>query len=767
MLMPILLAARLAFSAADTVHLVLVATVDVHGQATEWDYLHGGPAPGGLSRVAAVLDSLRNANPGRVILLDGGDALTGSLFGSYFAYVAPPASHPVIDAMNALQYDAATLGEHDFDGGVAALNRRLGDGRFPVVSSNLRVVGREDTLALHSYVVLQRAGIRVGITGFTTPGASVWNHDQLQGRLHLTRLADALPPVIPEMRRDADFVVLIAHAGLDEAASYDTTGIGAENGMAAAATEAARPDLVLLGHTGRIIADTVINGVHFIQAGHDAEQLGIVEVDLVQHDGHYVPVRIRGHTLSLAKVAVPAAVQRRLAEQHRTLQAWTNDILGTTSGSMRAASSRVEDTPVAQWMTDLLRRRAGADVAAITIFDPRAGLELGEVPRSQVLNLYPSDYTLRAVRVTGAVLQSYLERSARHFFVDSTGRVATNRFLPGAAYDVVGGVDYVIDLSKPAGQRIRDLKLKGRPLEPTDTLTLALSSGRLNGIGGYDMLRDAPVIYDQGERIVDLLMDDLHSRKMLRPEDFGRPHWRIEPAAMAAQARTLYVKPGGPVVAAKPAPQAPLFAPDPRKVRDDSLRRAALLADSAANRPVTSFTNPVGRGPGGGSLGALVADAFRTSLRTDIGLVGTSELTADLPSGLLTTGGFNAAWPDHSLLERITVQGAQLESLLEHAVAAGEPSVAVSGLQVSYDPRRPVGNRLRSVLLPSGRKISRDAKYTIALTQALASALDLPADAGTASEATSTTTFDALQGYLKVLRSPITPPDGPRIKPTS
>jgi 2',3'-cyclic-nucleotide 2'-phosphodiesterase/3'-nucleotidase len=546
--------------------------------------------------------------------------------------------------MNTLQYDAATLGEHDFDGGVAALNRRLGDGRFPVVSANLRVVGREDTLALHSYVVLQRAGIRVGVTGFTTPGASVWNHDQLQGRLRLTRLTDALPPVIPEMRRDADLVILLAHAGLDEPASYDTTGIGPENGMAAAAAGAARPDLVILGHTGRILGDTVINGVHFVQAGHDAEQLAIIDVDLIQRDGHYVPVRIRGHTLSLAKVAVPPAVQRRLAEQHRTLQAWTNDVLGTTTASMRAASSRVEDTPVAQWMTDLLRRRAGADVAAITIFDPRAGLELGEVPRSQILALYPSDYTLRAVRVSGAMLQSYLERSARHFFVDSTGRVATNRYLPGSAYDVVGGVDYVIDLSKPAGERIRDLRFKGRPVAATDTLTLALSSGRLNGIGGYDMLRDAPVIYDQGERIVDLLMDDLHSRKMLRPEDFSRPHWHIEPAALAAQARAIYVKPGGPVAAARPSAPPPLFAPDPRKGREDSLRRAALLADSAANRPVASFTNPVARGPGGGSLGALVADAFRTSLRTDIGLVGTNELTSDLPAGQLTTGGFDAAF---------------------------------------------------------------------------------------------------------------------------
>jgi hypothetical protein len=122
-----------------------------------------------------------------------------------------------------------------------------------------------------------------------------------------------------------------------------------------------------------------------------------------------------------------------------------------------------------------------------------------------------------------------------------------------------------------------------------------------------------------------------------------------------------------------------------------------------------------------------------------------------------------------SPLERLTVQGVQLESLLEQVVAAGEPSAAVSGLQVSYDPKRPAGSRLRSVLLPSGRKVSRDAKYTIALTHTLLTSLNVPSDGKTApsSEATSTSTFDALQGYLKLLRSPITPPDGPRIKPAS
>ena len=763
MLMPLLVAAGLAQGPADTVHLVLVATTDVRGQVTEWDYLRDAPGQGGLARAAAELDFLRNTYSGRVILLDAGDAITGTPFGSYYTYVAPPQSSPVVDAMNTLQYDVATLGEHDFDQGVATLNRRISDARFPMVSANLRVVGKEDTLAFRSYLVLKRQEVRIAVAGLTTPGAGLWNREQLQGRLRLTRFADAITPVLPEMRRDGDLVVVLAHAGLDEPSTYDTTGIGGENGAGILATGKIRPDLVILGHTGRTITDTVINGVHFVQAGRDAERLAVVHVDMVRRESGWSLVRVRGESVPLEAFSVPATFQRRFRELHRVVQGWTDEILGTLSASMRATSARVEDTPLTQWMTDLMRRRAGADVAAITVFDTRAGLDLGEVSRRQVLALYPQDYTLRAVQMTGAQFLAYLERSARHFYVDSTGRVATNLFLPGSSYDVIGGADYVIDLSKPAGSRIRGVKVRGRAVVAWDTLTFAVASARIAGVGGYDMLRNAPVIYDQGERIVDLLMDDLHSRKMLRPEDFGTSHWHIEPEAQASQARALYVKAGAPLVAARAAPNpTPLFGPDPRKIRSDSLRQAALRADSAANRPVASLALPLTRGAAGGPLGALVADAYRTALRADFGFVATTELTSDFAAGTITAGVLNSSWPDRSQLQRVTLKGSGVMAVLEQLVAGAAPSAAISGLTVRYDPNRPAGNRIRSALLPAGKKISRDASYSIALSSGLLGTLTLPAGAEAAQQS-STTTFDAFSGYLRLLPQPITPPDGARL----
>ena len=116
------------------------------------------------------------------------------------------------------------------------------------------------------------------------------------------------------------------------------------------------------------------------------------------------------------------------------------------------------------------------------------------------------------MRISGAQLKDYLERSARYFQVDPVGRIALNDSVPGYNYDVVAGARYDIDLRRPVGDRIRDLAVRGRPVQPADSFTLAVNSYRQTGAGGYDMLRGAPVVYDKGERIRDLLIEEIRTR---------------------------------------------------------------------------------------------------------------------------------------------------------------------------------------------------------------------------------------------------------------
>jgi 2',3'-cyclic-nucleotide 2'-phosphodiesterase (5'-nucleotidase family) len=130
------------------------------------------------------------------------------------------------------------------------------------------------------------------------------------------------------------------------------------------------------------------------------------------------------------------------------------------------------------------------------------------------------------VKISGEQLREYLEHSARYFRADANG-IEPDPAIPGYNYDVVGGVDYEIDVARPVGERITRLEYRGRPVAATDTFTMAVSSFRQEGGGGFSMLHGAPVVYDQQREIRDLLIDEVKRRVTLTPSDYAGSHWRV------------------------------------------------------------------------------------------------------------------------------------------------------------------------------------------------------------------------------------------------
>ncbi|MGH7444533.1 MAG: 5'-nucleotidase C-terminal domain-containing protein, partial [Longimicrobiales bacterium] len=155
----------------------------------------------------------------------------------------------------------------------------------------------------------------------------------------------------------------------------------------------------------------------------------------------------------------------------------------------------------------------------------------GDITIADVAALYPYDNTLKAIRITGAQLRAYLEKSAEYFdgFPAPDGSVI-NFDVPGYNFDVISGVDYILDVSRPIGQRVTLLSYEGAAVRDAQTFTLALNNYRQSGVGGYSMIADAPVVYDRQEDIRELLIDEVRRRGTIRPEDYYVPSWRLMPA---------------------------------------------------------------------------------------------------------------------------------------------------------------------------------------------------------------------------------------------
>jgi 2',3'-cyclic-nucleotide 2'-phosphodiesterase/3'-nucleotidase len=521
--------------AQDTVRVAVVATTDIHGRAMHWDYVTGTEAPWGLTRAATVVDSLRRAGP--VVLVDAGGMLQGDPLATYLATEGGLAGHPVVDVMNAMRYDAFAVGNHDFDFGLDAFLAAMQNAAFPVLAANVYTVDASARRVFGAVAIVERGGVRVGIAGFTNPGASVWNAAQLRGRLNIRAIPDEAEQALTDLgSAGVDLKVVVMHSGISEPSTYNPAGVGQENVGAQMAELDVKPDLVVLGHTQRTLVDFSVNGVHFMQPRSYTEGLAVAHVTLVRADETrpFRVTEIESEEVLLGQVPPDPVLTRRLSTAHNVVQTWASEPIGEVNEHWSAQFARAGDTPVIDFINHVQRSRAGAQLSATPAVNTTVAFGPGRVRRRDILGLFPDESRLMSVRIDGRTLRSFLEKTAEYFLTYEAGQPIVNPEVLGSDFVIVSGMDYTIDASRAPGSRIRQMVYDGRLVSATDTFTMALESYRRVGGGGYDMIPGLPVVYDEGERIRDLLMDEVRQRGVLDSASYFVGSWQIAPPAASA-----------------------------------------------------------------------------------------------------------------------------------------------------------------------------------------------------------------------------------------
>ncbi|MCC7055586.1 MAG: 5'-nucleotidase C-terminal domain-containing protein [Gemmatimonadaceae bacterium] len=525
--------------------LVVLATTDVHGRLRAWDYYDSRPdSAHSLAAAATIVDSVRAAHPGNVLLLDAGDLLQGNPLTTVAARAGSGGPHPVIAAMNAMGYDAATVGNHEFNYGLPLLRRAMAQARFPFLSANAQATRRPDAFA--SFTLVRRGDLTVGVVGATTPGVMVWDRDHVRGRLQYRDIIPSLRRATAAARRaGADIVVAVVHAGLDGAASYDTvqTGLPSENVVGRIPREVPGVDLVVYGHSHREMVDTVVAGVRLMQPRNYAGSVGVATLHLERGARNAWVVRSStGRAIATRRHAESPAVLAATDDAHRRALAYVAESIGTTRVAWRADQARAVDMPLTDLVGEVMRRVSGAQLAASPVFTTDARLDSGTITVSSIAKLYPFENTLRAVRISGAQLRAYLEHSARYFQTWSPGMTGplVNPAVPGFNFDLVVGAQYEMDLSKPVGQRVVGLAVNGRAVQDGDAYTIALSNYRQTGGGGYAMIAGAPLVYESKGDIREMIVDAVRTAGRLDPAEWSSVNWRITPAAAATAAQASF-----------------------------------------------------------------------------------------------------------------------------------------------------------------------------------------------------------------------------------
>jgi len=428
-------------------------------------------------------------------------------------------------AMNALGYEAMVLGNHEFNFGLKNLARAREDARFPWLSANTIAAPASAVKPFQAYIVKSVGGVKAAVIGITTPSIPSWEQPENYRGLKFVDGVEAAAATVAELRRRErpDLIVAAVHAGLGGRGENMTSGIAARvSGI----------DAIVYGHSHRREPGAYIGDVLLVQPQQWGMSLARVDFDMKKGAAGWTVAAKRSRLIPVtAKTQADAGILDLAKPYHDLTERYLKTPVAESPATLAGVLGRVEDTALVDAIHEVQMHYAKADVSFTALFNPRLQVPPGPVTVRQIAALYPYDNDLYAVEGDGRMVKDALENAARYYLSCRTPACdqgpLTNRAVMGYNYDMAQGVSYEVDLSRPAGERIRNLAWKGKPLRPDQKLRIAVNHYRAGGSGGYGMFRGARIVWRSSEDLRSLAVSYYIERRRLPA---GADHnWRIVP----------------------------------------------------------------------------------------------------------------------------------------------------------------------------------------------------------------------------------------------
>ena len=520
--------------APERVQITILGTTDLHGNINPIDYYTNKPDNRGLAKVATLIKRIRGEQP-NVLLIDSGDTIQGSPLESFHGRKNNQPRDPMMLVMNSLKYDAMTVGNHEYNFGLKVLEKARQEAQFPWLSANTYETKTGKT-HYQPYLIRDVAGVKIGILGLTTPGIPNWDNPPNYAGLEFHNpISEAMKWVaVLRGKEKVDVVVVAMHMGLGEDLRTGEVSPGQvphENDAVQIAKQVPGIDVIFMGHTHRDVPSLYINGVLITQANAWGRHLARADMYLEKSpQGWRVYAKAARTIPTDDRVEADPEVVKLAEPYDRETQAWLGRTIGESAADLSAKDARFRDTAILDLIQKVQLEAGNADVSMVASFNSEARIAKGPVSVRDIAGLYVYENTLAVLEVTGQQLKAALEHSAEYFKTYVPGKPITeqiNEKIPSYNFDIAEGVNYELDISKPIGQRIQNLTFKGQPVKPDQKFRLATNNYRVNGGGGYEMYKAAPVVYRSSEEIRELIIDWLEKHKTVPTEPNN--NWKLVP----------------------------------------------------------------------------------------------------------------------------------------------------------------------------------------------------------------------------------------------
>lgn len=473
--------------------LQVLATNDVHGSWFATDYVTGAPRRS-LMGVKCHVDSIRTEfGVQNTLLLDSGDCLQGDNAAFYYDYVDTVGTHLYTRLASYMGYDAVTVGNHDIEVGPAMygkMKRELAAEGIPFLAGN--AFKSDGTSYFPEYKVFKRSGLKVLVLGYTNPNIAAWLDKSLWPEIEFESLLplvqNRVDAIKAKVKPDVTIVSVHSGAGKGDRSALESQGLDLYNNLHGV-------DVLLCSHDHLPLLKQREDCL-LIDTGSRASHLGHANVKLTFNKGKLMAKHLEGELIDIDANKVDAEMQKAFETDFEKVKAFTMQPIGYISADMHTRDAFAGQSFYMDIIHKVQLEVSGADISFSAPLTFNKTLKAGELIYNDLFTLYPYENSLNVLKLTGKEIKNYLEYSYSLWLSDKPGHVlritdnASERYgtshwsfvYPSFNFDSAAGIDYIVDLTKPYGKRIKITS----PFDENATYTVAMTSYR--AAGGGDLL---------------------------------------------------------------------------------------------------------------------------------------------------------------------------------------------------------------------------------------------------------------------------------------
>ncbi|MCW8822756.1 MAG: bifunctional metallophosphatase/5'-nucleotidase [Ignavibacteriaceae bacterium] len=550
---------------AQTINLKIVETSDVHGAIMPYDLLNDTTTNSSLAQVYTFVERERYVPYQELILLDNGDILQGDPLVYYYNYEDSADVHIQAAAMNFMNYDAATVGNHDIEAGSSVYDKFRKQINFPWLAAN--AINTETKVPYFKpYTIIERRGLKIGVFGLITPSIPEWLPEILWKGISFEDMIETAKkwvPIIKEKEKP-DLIIGLFHSGVNPTYNGENANTYKnENASKLVAQQVPGFDVVFVGHdhAGWNFKTTNINGDSVLIVGTlaRAKTIAVANIQMVfdSTNGHWNKENVSSEIIETKNYKPDQKFLNKFIRNLNVVENYVQKPLGQITKTISSKESFFGPSEFIDLIQKAQLELTGADISFASPLSSNTVVDSGWIRVRDMFKLYHYENFLYTMSLSGKEIKDYLEYSFGNWFnqmkdendhllkfkYDKNGELKYSEWSGSPELDEryynfssAAGINYTVDVSKPSGERVNITTLSnGVPFNSDSTYTVAINSYRGSGCGGH-LARGAHIPKEElSKRVIrstekDLrfyLMKWIEEKKTITPKIIG--NWKVVP----------------------------------------------------------------------------------------------------------------------------------------------------------------------------------------------------------------------------------------------